>query len=80
MVIMARQQCVGQRTQADKTASDRPAWQEERQDAAGDDKVGHRRAAAVEEGWGIGHGAKIVASEARCYLSRPHLSRAQSAG
>jgi hypothetical protein len=60
MIVMARQQRVCQRTQAHEASAHRPAWQEEWQDAAWYDKVGHQRAAAVEEGWCIGHSAKIV--------------------
>ena len=59
MVVMARQQHLGQRAQAHEASAHRPAWQEERQHAARYHEVGDRRAAAVEEGWGIGHRRKI---------------------
>ena len=52
---MAGQQGVGQRAQPDQAAAHRPARQEERRDAARHDDVGHRRAAAVQEGGCFGH-------------------------
>ena len=69
MVVMARQQGVGQRTQAHQAAAHRALRQEERNDATWHDKVGHRRTAAIEEGWRIGHPLRISMSIARRYLS-----------
>jgi hypothetical protein len=68
MVLVAGQQRVGQGAEADQAAPHRAARQEERQDGAGNDKGRHRRAAAIEKGWRIGHRFKISGSPAACYL------------
>ncbi len=73
VVVVARQQRVGQRAQAHQAPAHRAARQEERQHPAGDDEVGDRRAAAVEEGRCIGHGPKIGSAAARGY--RPRMTR-----
>ena len=56
VVVMAREQRVGERAEADQAAADGAAGQEEGRDAAGHDDVGHVGPAAVEEGGSFGHG------------------------
>ena len=67
VVVMPRQQRLGERAEADKPPTHRAVGQEEWQDAARHDEVGHRWTAAIEEGWCIGHRAKISAQAVRCY-------------
>src|SRR5215472_14204762 len=56
---MPGQQRVRQRAQAHQPTPHRPTWQEERGHAARHNDSGHRRAAAVEEGWCVGHRLNI---------------------
>ena len=67
VVVVAGEQGLGERAEADEAAADRALREEERQNAARHDKVGHRRTAAIEEGWGVGHGVKIGGSGVWCY-------------
>ena len=86
VVVMAGQQCVGERPQPHEPAANRALGQEERQDAARDNDIGNRRAAGIKEGWSVGHARKIGGRDLRGYRSerkmrpRPLRRRARSRG
>ena len=61
VVVVPRQQRVGQRAQAHQPPPHRTPRQEERHHAARDDHVGHRGAANVEEHGGVCHVPRLAA-------------------
>jgi hypothetical protein len=56
---MTGQQGVRERAKPHKAAADRAAGQKKRHDATRDYDIWHRGTAAIQEGWGLGHGFNI---------------------